>query len=612
MALKIKEFCKKHTDGLLAGVFLLLLFGVLAIRYDFYFDLNDDVLMKDILSGVYTGTPEGRNMQMLYPLGLLISLFYFVLEAPVYGTLLFLAQAGALWIVLSRTLSVLKKLWIKIAVLLTETLFFFCALGYYLVNVQYTVTSGLLAAAAVFWFMTVPDQKNPLDFIRKNLTAIVLSVVSFCLRTEMFLLLLPLLGVAGLCRWSMEKKIFTKENWLKYCGVLGSILFAMVLCLAVDHLAYSSFEWQDFRTFFDERTELYDYQKDVIDNYEENKEVYDAAGVTASQWTLLSNYNFGIEDEIDSTLLGSLKEAALTRPGADSYFKVSASDALWNLRNRHLFGMQDMPLNYAFLGLFLALILISLKKGRRKVFFQALTCMGAGIFLWMFLLLRGRTPERITVPLYFCGILILTGLLFWQLSEDKKKNDLKAEESGKNEITFIKKELAAFLAAVFGLILVLVVSLQSLPDTLKKLDAKAAERRENDRINEAVMDYCDAHEKQLFLADVYSTVSFSEKLFEPAKAETANYDLLGGWLVKSPLTVEKLRQFGYASMEEAVKSGENVRLLSEKEQSMDWLTDYFMEQGIEIRILKVDTIADAMDVYQAVPVSSETGLTTIE
>lgn len=612
MVLKVREFCKKHTDGLLAGAFLLLLFGVLAIRYDFYYDLNDDVLMKDVLSGVYTGTPEGRNMQMLYPLGLLISLFYFVLEAPVYGSLLFLAQAGALWIVLYRTLGLLKKLWVKIAVLLTETLFFFCALGYYLVNVQYTVTSGLLAAAAIFWFMTVPEQEKPLDFIRNNLTAIVLAVISFCLRTEMFLLLLPLLGVAGLCRWSMEKKIFTKENWLKYCGVLGSILFAMVLCLAADHLAYSSFEWQDFRAFFDERTELYDYQKDIIDNYEENKEIYDAAGVTASQWTLLSNYNFGLEDEIDSKLLTNLKEAAINRPGADSYFKVSISDALWNLRNRHLFGIMDRPLNYAFLGLFLALILISLKKGRKKVFFQTVSCMGAGLLLWMFLLLRGRTPERITVPLYFCSILILTGLLFWQLFEDKKKNALKAEELNESEKPFIKKELTAFLAAVFGLILVLVVSLQTLPDTLKNLDAKAAQRRENDRINEAVMDYCDSHENQLFLADVYSTVSFSEKLFESEKVETANYDLLGGWLVKSPLTVEKLKQFGYTSMEDAVKSGENVRLLSEKEQSMDWLTDYFMEQGVKIRILKVDTIADAMDVYQAVPVSSEAGLTTIE
>ena len=54
----------------LAIILLAGLFG------DYYFDLNDDVLMKDILSGAYTGTPAGHNIQMLYPISLFISLLY--------------------------------------------------------------------------------------------------------------------------------------------------------------------------------------------------------------------------------------------------------------------------------------------------------------------------------------------------------------------------------------------------------------------------------------------------------------------------------------------------------------------------------------------------------
>ena len=45
-----------------------------AVFGDFFFDLNDDVLMKDILSGAYLGTPEGHNIQMLYPISAMISL----------------------------------------------------------------------------------------------------------------------------------------------------------------------------------------------------------------------------------------------------------------------------------------------------------------------------------------------------------------------------------------------------------------------------------------------------------------------------------------------------------------------------------------------------------
>ena len=56
-------------DRLIALGLTALLFGFLALRFDFYYDLNDDVLIKDILSGVYSGAPEGRTMQLLFPLG---------------------------------------------------------------------------------------------------------------------------------------------------------------------------------------------------------------------------------------------------------------------------------------------------------------------------------------------------------------------------------------------------------------------------------------------------------------------------------------------------------------------------------------------------------------
>lgn len=55
--------------------------------------MNDDTVMRDLLCGSYTGTPEGRNIQMLYPVGALISLFYRIFpKVPWYG--LFCAAAS--------------------------------------------------------------------------------------------------------------------------------------------------------------------------------------------------------------------------------------------------------------------------------------------------------------------------------------------------------------------------------------------------------------------------------------------------------------------------------------------------------------------------------------
>ena len=44
---------------------VLVLITVLFMGYvgDYFFDLNDDVLMKDLLSGAYSGAPEAHNKE---------------------------------------------------------------------------------------------------------------------------------------------------------------------------------------------------------------------------------------------------------------------------------------------------------------------------------------------------------------------------------------------------------------------------------------------------------------------------------------------------------------------------------------------------------------------
>ena len=82
-----------------AALFVIGLAMFLAVFFDFYYDLNDDTAMKDILSGTYTGLPDGHNIQMLYPLSFVISLFYKVCPMlPWYGIFLLGSQLLAVWI----------------------------------------------------------------------------------------------------------------------------------------------------------------------------------------------------------------------------------------------------------------------------------------------------------------------------------------------------------------------------------------------------------------------------------------------------------------------------------------------------------------------------------
>ena len=80
---------EKVSNILVSLLVVLGIYAVGAYFFDFFYDLNDDMVIKDILSGAYTGTPDGHTNQMLYPLGLILGFFYQVLpKAPVFGIFL--------------------------------------------------------------------------------------------------------------------------------------------------------------------------------------------------------------------------------------------------------------------------------------------------------------------------------------------------------------------------------------------------------------------------------------------------------------------------------------------------------------------------------------------
>lgn len=74
--MEFKSILKKNENWIIALLTVALLGIFAGINFDYYYDLNDDVLMKDILAGAYTGTPEGHNIQMLWLVSAGISLLY--------------------------------------------------------------------------------------------------------------------------------------------------------------------------------------------------------------------------------------------------------------------------------------------------------------------------------------------------------------------------------------------------------------------------------------------------------------------------------------------------------------------------------------------------------
>ena len=593
-----KQFLKKHENCILSLAMALILAGILAARFDFYYDLNDDVLIKDILSGVYSGTPDGHTMQLLYPLGALLALLYRGLSIPVFGAFLLFCQFGSIWAVGYRSVVLVDEereardgvslasgmrsaatgacLGIKGVLLFAEALFWFAAMGSHLVYLQYTVTAGMLAGAAIFWVVTAKG--------KERFRGLLLYWLSFCLRPEMALLCLPLAGAGGLCIWGREKQIFSKENLRHYLGLFAALVIGMGVFYGLDVLAYSDPDWKDFRQFFDERTTLYDYHLDFVEQYDENREAYEETGVSRTLQEMLKNYNFGAADEIDTQMLSSLAVQA-KKTDAKEPVLSQVKKAIWQLAHENWLSKNDLPWNFVFLAVVFVWCFCCLQKGNRKFFWQPVFVACVGGMLWIYLLMQGRMVDRVTHPLYLAQILLAAGL--WGTATSTAVPGANMRSTGRIH--------TAITAAVCGAILLLCVF--QVPGMWQGVAQEQIHRKMVNRTNEDTFAYCKKHASTLFLEDVYSTVAYSEKITLD-RDKPFNYDLLGGWLVKSPLTKQKLSAFEYASMGEAVRSSERVCLLADEGTDMSWLTEYLEERGEPGMLLRIGSAGEGVEVYQ--------------
>lgn len=617
----------RRADLLLALTTVALLALFVGWRFDYFYDLNDDVLMKDILAGVYTGTPESRNIQMLWGISLPISLLYRMAGTlPWYGLFLCTCHYGSLFLMVRRSLSFAGTLRGKALLALVQGLLFGGLFLSHLVFAQYTLTCTLLGAAAAFLFYTTDINLAHGAFIRKNVPAAVLVTLAFLIRTEMLLLVLPMICVAGVAKWGSEERVFTREHAVKYFSVIGLILLGLLAGQLSHTIACSSREWRRFTEFFNNRTELYDFQEPPA--YGEHKAFYDSIGLTSDEKVLLDNYNFGMDEEIDEEMVGEIARYAAENRSAARPFGERLVKALRAYAYRLTHGPGsggDFPWNYGvILGYLLALLAGIFPGARRKerekapgirrlsqeaeagaksagrgglylknalfIIWKLALLFGVRTGLWMFILMRGRDPERITHSLYLMELCILGAMLLveWQkIRRDRQR-----------------KSVGALALALFGML-----ALVLWPGNLTEV-SKEQERRET--VNAPYQELYrylgeDGREDNFYLIDVYSSVSFSEKMFVDVDNSLDNYDIMGGWACKSPLQRKKLARFGIESMEQALRERDDVYFVRKTDQDMEWLAAYYESHGTPVEITRVDTVAGIFEIYAVTDRGKEQG-----
>ena len=599
--MELKDRFRKNQNWLIA-LFMVAGLGIFAgCRFDYYYDLNDDVLMKDILAGVYTGTPEGHNIQMLWLVSALISMFYKVARGlPWYGLFLCACHFGCFFLILRRSLSFAETFLGKLIAALTESLLFTGLFLTHLVYAQYTVTCTLLGGTAAFLFYTTDITLSAREFIKKNIPSVLLVFLAYLIRSEMLLLVLPMICVAGAAKWGSEEKIFTREHAVKYLTVIGMILAGILIGQLTHMIAYGSKEWRTFTEFFNNRTELYDFQEPP--SYEEHQAFYESIGLSESEKVLLDNYNFGMDEEIDEVMVGQIAEYAGANKSMEKPFMEKLPEKLSFYVYRFTHGPQDTgsdyPWNYGVILGYIAVFLLAIPQKQEKdlagagqvkgymknglgAAWKLLFLFVVRTLLWMYILMRDRDPERITHSLYLMELCILGAMIFteWKQILCKKTRKLWGT------------------VAILGFAALAVVIL---PVSIKAAEAQQAEREKINAPYQELYQYFSGEEnaENFYFIDVYSTVAYSEKMFEEVDNSLDNYDIMGGWACKSPLQSKKLKMFDIDNMEQALKDKENVYFVRRSSEDMQWLKAYYEGHGTPVEVTLTKTVGDVFEIYE--------------
>lgn len=591
---------KENRQGLFrigsVMVFTLLLMIGLAVCFDTYYDLNDDTVMKDIISGTYTGTPSGYSIQMLYPLSYLIAVLYTAIPGvPWYGLFLYLCQFGALVVIAWRLTGLVKSKKLQAGMLIVEAVVAAAMLFRNFVYVQYSVTSGLCMAAAIFWYIVGEEEENWIAGLKQNAVAVVLVWCAFCIRTELCIMLFPFLLLAGLVRWLSEEKIFTMENVKKYISLIVVALVGMVLCYTIDVCAYSSAEWEDFRDFFDARTDLYDFYG--IPSYEEHQEFFEEAGLSQESYTLLQNYNFSLDEEINTELMQNLAEyqTEQAKQGENLYwiagmvFKNAPKQAVW-LYKEYL--LKQVP--YLIIAAYVLYFLLAFLRKKSGCYWKILLLFGVRSILWMYLFMAERIPERITTPLECAELMVLIGWIVQEVRVQSATAVMK--ERAQHGYIYMKQMGTVLLLGFCGVMTFVITVEQTGQEYMRRIEA-------NQRW-EALISYCKEHQENYYSVDVYSSTSYqgdiySEKIFKEVDNSYRNFDVCGGWVAKSPLMYEKLEKSGIENLERAfLLEEDNVFFVAACDKDINWLREYYTEKGYEIEIEVIDTIyADVEEAF---------------
>ena len=562
-----KNNSQAGINVILACFAVVIYFAVKVFVFKRSFYTNDQLVMRDIASGVYSGESNSHLVYIMAVLGAVFTGLYKLVPFVKWYDLFMLAVYPV-----CLTLSVFyivrkfNRVFYKIVATVVVTLMFLSLNEWFIVMNEYTVNAGILCATGLLCFILAEGSK-----LSSYVPAIVCFVLTLLLRRQMFLMMLPVIVLLACF------KIFVAE---KRKIVLTAMVTAIicVVCVTIESTAYSSAEWKSFKKYNEARTDIVDFYG--LPSFEYMENTLNEVGMDENEYRALGNA-IGLIPGVDAETLSIIADESKTIHNSFAPIWPISEEAKYNIRlalhdlKGSLVGKLILA-SAAFLCFFS--ILLYAEKEKKSALLCVLTGGLTSIYTVAVIIvftLIGRFPERISYPLYYANLMILVGLLVFEFSYAGS--------------TLVKRIVAIGYAIICCTLIVL-----AFPNNHKAVNENAAYW--DGYISEAreVQDYCNGNSDNVYYVSGSIANFACDYMLKNSYRTSDNYITMGYWTLGSELFEKRCGRVLEDSLFASLINQKNAYFIMPSDSDKSWLEELYCEYYGEVSIDVIDTIESSL------------------
>lgn len=351
---------------------------------------------------------------------------------------------------------------------------------------------------------------------------------------------------------------------------LGCVLLIGAISFAVEKIAYSSPEWQDFNVYNEARTDIYDFYG--IPSYQAYETQYEQMGISYGDWLVIDHYDGGLMPELDSEML--LSVAALSKQNFDAIRETYSVllQTLYSVCQVVLYN-DIQPIGILLTVLYVVSLWICYKKNEKGT--AACIC-GMLIFQAVFVgyfIGQQRFPEHVSYGLYLMQFFFLAAVLLTTKAPEKEKMS--------------KRRFWTCLLLLLCIGLMGGLGIYRMRTTLTDYQQMVVKADDWNYVNE----YFEEHNNATYCIVTKSFVFSMEKMFETASVENSNVVRLGSWVQNSPLESMHNQNAGVKNLSEQIISEEGFYIVQLAENDTEWISTFMRDNGFgEVSVEVADVL----------------------